>query len=288
MGVVYRARHLALDREYALKLISPALSNDPRFRERFQRESRLAASLEHPNLVQVDHAGDEGGSLYLAMRLVEGSDLRRIVEADGPLDLSRAAGVLGGVAAGLDAAHAARPDSPRREAGQRADRGRRRTRARLPDRLRSQQGHGKGRDRHLLRRAPGQPRLHGSRADRGRAGRPPGRHLRAGMPPLLRAHRPAAVPAGQRHGEALRPRQCAAAAALRGDPLPSELARPGRRAGDGGQPGEPLPERGPDGRRPGASRSRRRAAGDAAADTPGAPRGPGRSPAACRGLAAAG
>jgi YVTN family beta-propeller protein len=106
MGVVYRARHLALDREYALKLISPALSNDPRFRERFQRESRLAASLEHPNLVKVDHAGDEGGSLYLAMRLVRGSDLRRIVETDGPLEVGQAARVLGGVAAGLDAAHA--------------------------------------------------------------------------------------------------------------------------------------------------------------------------------------
>ncbi len=106
MGVVYRARHLALDRECALKLISPALSNDPRFRERFQRESRLAASLEHPNVVQVDHAGDADGILYLAMRLVDGSDLRRMVEAGGPLDLGRAARVLGGVAAGLDAAHA--------------------------------------------------------------------------------------------------------------------------------------------------------------------------------------
>jgi YVTN family beta-propeller protein len=106
MGIVYRARHLALDRECALKLISPALSNDPRFRERFQRESRLAASLEHPNVVQVDHAGDAGGILYLAMRLVDGSDLRRIVEAGGPLDLARTARVLGGVAAGLDAAHA--------------------------------------------------------------------------------------------------------------------------------------------------------------------------------------
>jgi YVTN family beta-propeller protein len=105
MGVVYRARHVALDRECALKLISPGLSNDPVFRERFQRESRLAASLEHPNVVAVDHAGDEGGTLYLAMRLVEGSDLRRIVEAQGPLDLGRAAQLLGGVAAGLDAAH---------------------------------------------------------------------------------------------------------------------------------------------------------------------------------------
>src|SRR5213592_5086106 len=63
MGVVYRARHLALDRERALKLIAPALSADSRFRERFQRESRLAASLEHPNVVPVDHAGDEGGIL---------------------------------------------------------------------------------------------------------------------------------------------------------------------------------------------------------------------------------
>ncbi len=106
MGVVYRARHLALDRECALKLISPALSNDQRFRERFQRESRLAASLEHPNVVPVDHAGDAEGILYLAMRLVDGSDLRRMVEASGPLDLARAARVLGGVAAGLDAAHA--------------------------------------------------------------------------------------------------------------------------------------------------------------------------------------
>ncbi len=106
MGVVYRAHHLALDRECALKLISPALSSDPRFRERFQRESRLAASLEHPNVVSVDHAGDERGTLYLAMRLVEGSDLHRIVETEGPLDLGRAARLIGGVAAGLDAAHA--------------------------------------------------------------------------------------------------------------------------------------------------------------------------------------
>jgi YVTN family beta-propeller protein len=106
MGVVYRARHLALDRECALKLITPALSNDARFRERFQRESRVAASLEHPNVVPVDHAGDADGILYLAMRLVDGTDLRRMVEAGGLLDLGRAARVLGGVAAGLDAAHA--------------------------------------------------------------------------------------------------------------------------------------------------------------------------------------
>lgn len=105
MGVVYRARHLALDREEALKVISPALSTDRRFRERFQRESRLAASLEHPNVVPIEHAGDEQGTLYLSMRLVEGRDLRKVVEAEGRLDPARVARLLSAVASGLDAAH---------------------------------------------------------------------------------------------------------------------------------------------------------------------------------------
>jgi YVTN family beta-propeller protein len=106
MGIVYRARHLALDREEALKVISPELSGDRRFRERFQREARLAASLDHPNVVPVDHAGDERGTLYLSMRLIEGTDLRRFVETGGPLDLRRVAALVAGVASGLDAAHA--------------------------------------------------------------------------------------------------------------------------------------------------------------------------------------
>lgn len=106
MGVVYRARHLALDRERALKVIAPGLSADPTFRERFKRESRLAASVEHPNVIPVHHAGEERGALYLSMRLVEGPDLRRLVAADGPLSLERAARLITGVAAGLDAAHA--------------------------------------------------------------------------------------------------------------------------------------------------------------------------------------
>jgi YVTN family beta-propeller protein len=106
MGIVYRARHLALDREEALKVISPELSSDSRFRERFQREARLAASLDHPNVVPVDHAGDERGTLYLSMRLIEGRDLRTIVDAEGPLEPRRAAAVVAGVASALDAAHA--------------------------------------------------------------------------------------------------------------------------------------------------------------------------------------
>ena len=107
MGVVYRARNVALDRERALKVLSPGLSADARFRERFRRESRLAASIEHPNVIPVHQAGEEGGQLYLAMRLVEGSDLRQMVILEGPLEPGGAAAVVSAVAAGLDAAHAA-------------------------------------------------------------------------------------------------------------------------------------------------------------------------------------
>jgi YVTN family beta-propeller protein len=106
MGVVYRVRHLALDRERALKVVAPNLSADERFRERFKRESRLAAQVEHPNVIPVHHAGEESGQLYLAMRLVDGVDLRRLVEASGPLDPAHTVRVLTGIAAGLDAAHA--------------------------------------------------------------------------------------------------------------------------------------------------------------------------------------
>ena len=75
MGVVYRAHDLALDRDVALKLLAPHLADDVSFRERFLRESRLAASLEHPNVVPIHDAGEIDGQLYIAMRLVDGTDL---------------------------------------------------------------------------------------------------------------------------------------------------------------------------------------------------------------------
>jgi serine/threonine-protein kinase len=106
MGVVYRARKLALDRERALKVIAPALSDDARFRERFKRESRMAAAIEHPNVIPVHDAGEENGMLYLAMRLVEGSDLHRLVRAERRLGDRRTASIIAGVGAALDAAHA--------------------------------------------------------------------------------------------------------------------------------------------------------------------------------------
>ena len=72
MGVVYRARDLALDRDVALKLLAPHLAEDVSFRERFLTESRVAASLEHPNVVPIHDAGEIDGQLYIVMRLVVG------------------------------------------------------------------------------------------------------------------------------------------------------------------------------------------------------------------------
>ncbi len=106
MGVVYRAHDLALDRDVALKLLSPAVAADASFRERFLRESRLAASLEHPNVVPIHDAGEVDGQLYIAMRLVEGTDLKALLKAEGSLAPARALHIVEQVAGALDAAHA--------------------------------------------------------------------------------------------------------------------------------------------------------------------------------------
>ena len=86
--------------------MAPGLSLDARFRERFAREAELAISLEHPNVVPIYDAGDIDGRLYLAMRYVEGTDLRAILHAEGALDTGRALAVGRQVANALDAAHA--------------------------------------------------------------------------------------------------------------------------------------------------------------------------------------
>src|SRR4051794_18032404 len=105
MGVVYRAVQLDLDRPVALKLIASQLAEDPGFRERFVRESRLAAAIDHPNVIPIYYTGEYEGALYIAMRYVEGSDLRTLVRAAGPLDPERAANIVAQVASALDAAH---------------------------------------------------------------------------------------------------------------------------------------------------------------------------------------
>ena len=107
MGVVYRAVQLDLGRPVALKLIAADRAADPAFRERFQRETRMAAAIDHPNVVPVHGAGEEDGQLYLVMRYVPGTDLHRLVKQEGPLAPLRAAAIVAQVASALDAAHAA-------------------------------------------------------------------------------------------------------------------------------------------------------------------------------------
>ena len=79
MGVVYRATQLALDRAVAIKLIAAERAEDPVFRERFKAESRIAASIEHANVIPVYEAGEDDGLLFIAMRLVEGIDLAQLL-----------------------------------------------------------------------------------------------------------------------------------------------------------------------------------------------------------------
>ena len=106
MGVVYRAYDLRLKRPVALKLVAPSLARDEQFRERFARESELVMSLEHSNVVPIYDAGDVDGRVYLAMRLVDGTDLSSLLRAEGALEPARAIAVCSQVAAALDAAHA--------------------------------------------------------------------------------------------------------------------------------------------------------------------------------------
>jgi len=107
MAVVYRAWDERLQRKVALKVLSPTLAADESFRERFIRESRAAAAVDHPNIVPVFEAGESGGVLFLAMRYVPGGDGRTLLRRNGPLPAEQAVAIVASVAAGLDAAHAA-------------------------------------------------------------------------------------------------------------------------------------------------------------------------------------
>src|SRR5688572_13065475 len=106
MGIVYRATQLSLGRPVAVKLIAPERAGDPGFRERFERESRVAAAIDHPNVIPVYAAGEEGGHLYLVMRYVKGTDLQGLLARDHRLPAERVAAIALQVGAALDAAHA--------------------------------------------------------------------------------------------------------------------------------------------------------------------------------------
>jgi YVTN family beta-propeller protein len=106
MGVVYLAEDLHLRRRVALKVLAPELAKDEKFRERFVRESQLAASLDHPNIIPIFEAKEAGPSLYIAMRYVPGVDLKTLIAQEGPLPPERTISILRQAASALDAAHA--------------------------------------------------------------------------------------------------------------------------------------------------------------------------------------
>lgn len=106
MGVLYVAEDVALGRKVALKVIAPELAEDSGFRDRFIRESQLAASIDHPNVIPIHRAGEERGVLFLAMRLVGGTDLRTLIADEGVLSPARTLSIVSQVASALDAASA--------------------------------------------------------------------------------------------------------------------------------------------------------------------------------------
>jgi YVTN family beta-propeller protein len=105
MGDVFLADDTRLGRPVALKVLADRLAEDQSFRERLLRESRLAASLDHPNVVPIYDAGEVDGRLFIAMRYVPGLDLKGLLRAEGPLEPARAVAIAGQVASALDAAH---------------------------------------------------------------------------------------------------------------------------------------------------------------------------------------
>ena len=105
MSIVYLAEHVQLGRQVALKLLAPVLSADSEFRERFAHESRRAAEVDHPNVVPIFDAGEADGQLFIAMRYIEGCDLKTLIGREGALGIGRTLFILEQAADGLDAAH---------------------------------------------------------------------------------------------------------------------------------------------------------------------------------------
>lgn len=105
MGSVFLGEHVTMNRRVALKIISRQVSQDPASLERFLGEARAIAALDHPNIVRAYSVDNEGERFYLVMEYVEGTDLQRMVEENGPLDCDRAVDYIRQAADGLDHAH---------------------------------------------------------------------------------------------------------------------------------------------------------------------------------------
>ena len=229
MGEVYRAHDPRLERPVALKLLSERLSDDDGFRERMLQESRLAASLDHPNVVPIYEAGEAEGRLFIAMRYVDGTDLKALLRREGALTPERAVAIAAQVADALDAAHA---------------KGLVHRDVKPSNVLLDQQG---GREHAYLADfgltqsiaeagpADGQPdgdrRLRRARADPRRPGRRTSGRLRARLPALRDAHRHPAVhrvaPTSRSSTPTWRRRLRARASAARAFPQRSTTFSPG-------------------------------------------------------------
>ena len=105
IGILYRARQVRLDRPVALKLVEPEVARDPVIRGRLRREARMVAALDHPNVVPLYAAGEEGGTVYIVTRWVEGTELGTLIQSQGPLEPGRAARTAAQIAAALEVAH---------------------------------------------------------------------------------------------------------------------------------------------------------------------------------------
>jgi serine/threonine protein kinase len=105
MSIVYAAEHMRMKRRVALKILATELADDDRFRERFLNESRMAASIDHPNIIPIYDAGEDNGVLYIAMHYVAGSDLKALLAREAPLEVDRCVSIISQVGGALDAAH---------------------------------------------------------------------------------------------------------------------------------------------------------------------------------------
>jgi serine/threonine protein kinase len=106
MSTVFLSESLRLARKVAIKILAQDLAEDDTFRERFVRESLIAASLDHPNVIPIYDAGESEGLLFIAMRYVQGPQLKTVVQTSGPLPPERLLPIMSQIGGALDAAHA--------------------------------------------------------------------------------------------------------------------------------------------------------------------------------------
>ena len=104
-GEVYEAEDTVMDRAVALKLLATGYSQNEAFRQRLYREARNAGKLHEPHVVPVHHCGEIDGQLYIDMRLIDGTDLQKVLARNGPLSPARAVAIVRQIAAALNAAH---------------------------------------------------------------------------------------------------------------------------------------------------------------------------------------